>query len=99
MPLSSGQRKYLKTLAHHMEPVVLVGKQGVTDTLVRSVAEHLEAHEMVKIRFNEFKSEKKSLSEEIAYRTGSEIVSVIGHISTLYRQHPEPEKRQIELPK
>lgn len=98
MPLSSGQRKFLKSEAHHLEPLVLLGKQGVTDTLVRSVAENLAAHELIKVRFNEFKAEKKVLSEDIAFRTGAEVVSIIGHVCTLYKQHPEAEHRQIELP-
>ncbi len=96
--LTSTQRKFLRGLAHHLDPIVLVGKQGVTDALVRSVAVALEAHELIKVRFNEYKDEKKALSAEIADRTGSQIAGVIGHVLILYRQQPDEEKRKIELP-
>ena len=49
--LSSGQRKFLCSKAHHLKPLVLVGKQGLTDTLVESVNVNLEAHELIKVRF------------------------------------------------
>jgi RNA-binding protein len=99
MSLTSGQRKMLRSLAHHLEPVVLVGKQGVTDTLVRSASEALEAHELVKVRFNEFKDEKQALAEEIARRTGAEVVGIVGHVATLYKRQQDPDKRLIDLPK
>jgi len=96
--LTSAQRKFLRGLAHHLDPVVLVGKQGVSDMLVRATLEALEAHELIKIRFNEFKDEKKKLTEEIARRTGAEIAGMIGHVAILFRPHPDPEKRKITLP-
>ena len=53
--LSSGQRKELRSLAHHVDPVILVGNRGVTDSLMRSVESALDTHELIKIRFNEHK--------------------------------------------
>lgn len=96
--LTSSQRKYLRRQAHHIDPVILVGKQGVTDQLVRAAAEALEAHELIKIRFNEFKDQKKELAANVAFRTGAELCGVIGHVAILYREHPEEDKRKIELP-
>ncbi len=97
--LNSGQRKYLRGLAHHLEPSVIVGKQGVTDSLVASIEKSLLAHELIKIRFNDHKPEKKVLSSTIAERTASQIAGIIGHVAILYRAHPEKEKRAIQLPK
>jgi RNA-binding protein len=96
--LSSQHRKYLRAQAHHLDPLVLIGKQGVTDTVIRAVAEVLDAHEILKIRFNEFKDQKDELLGEITRRTGAELVGTIGHVAILYRQHPEEEKRKIVLP-
>ncbi len=96
--LTSVQRKFLRSLAHHLDPVVLVGKQGISDMLVKAVVAALEAHELVKVRFNEFKEEKRALTDEIARRTGCEVVGMIGHVAILYRPHPDQEKRKIELP-
>lgn len=97
-PLTSAQRAYLRAEAHHLEPTVLVGKQGVTDMLIRSTAQFLGAHELVKIRFNDHKGEKRALTDEIAFRTGAQVVGILGHVATLYRPHPEPEKRELKLP-
>lgn len=96
--LSPAQRKFLKSLAHHLDPVVIIGKQGVTDMLVRAAVEALEAHELIKIRFNEFKDQKKELAQELVRRTGAEQVGLIGHVLILYREHPEEEHRKISLP-
>lgn len=96
--LNSGQRKYLRSLAHSLEPTVIVGKQGVSDMLVRAVSQELDAHELIKVRFNEFKEKKKELSAEIVRRTGASLAGIIGHVAMIYRPHDEPEKRRIVLP-
>lgn len=96
--LTSRQRKHLRAAAHHLEPVVLVGKQGVSHALVRAAADALEGHELIKVRFNDFKDEKRELAAEIARRTGSQLAGMIGHVAILYRQHPEEEKRRVHLP-
>lgn len=96
--LTSSQRKYLRSLAHHLEPLILAGKQGLTDMLVRATAEALDDHELIKMRFNGHKEEKRTIAEEIARRTGAQIVGSAGHIFILYRQQPDKEKRKIELP-
>ena len=95
--LSSGQRKELRSKAHHLEPVVLIGNNGVTENLIRSVDSALGAHELVKIRFNEHKQEKKELTVQIAEDTDSSVAGIIGHVAILYRQHPTAEKRKIKL--
>jgi len=97
-PLSSSQRKYLRGLAHHLDPVVLVGKPGLSENLVQSALQALDAHELIKVRFNEFKDQKKALAEELATRTGSQIAGIIGHVAILYRPQPDEDKRKIFLP-
>ena len=96
--LTSLQRKHLRGLAQALDAVVLVGKQGVTENLVRAVDAALEAHELVKIRFNEVKDEKDALSEQIREATGSVIPGRIGHVVLFFRRHPDPEKRKIAFP-
>jgi RNA-binding protein len=96
--LKGSQRKYLRGLAHNLKPVVQVGKQGLTAGLAGSVHQALLDHELIKIKFLEFKEEKKQMAGELAARTGSECVGLIGNVATFYRPHPEEEKRQIRLP-
>ena len=96
--LTSSQRKYLRKIGHHLDPIVIIGKQGVTDMLVRAVHDALEHHELVKIRFNEFKDEKRDLAGEIERRTGSQIAGIIGHVALLYKRQQDDEKRKIVFP-
>jgi len=96
--LSSSQRSYLRSQAHHLEPVVLIGKHGITDGTIESIDRVLKARELIKIKFREFKDEKLSLSEKITELTNSQIVGVIGHTVIIFRQNPDPDKRQIHIP-
>ena len=75
-----------------------MGKSGVTEGLLASLNEALDQHELVKVRFLEFKDEKKALAVEIAERSASEQVGMIGHIAMFYREQEDPEKRKIKLP-
>ncbi|GMW01105.1 MAG: hypothetical protein AMXMBFR84_22420 [Candidatus Hydrogenedentota bacterium] len=95
--LSSGDRKYLRSLAHHLEPIVFIGKNGITDQLVESADKALAAHELIKIRFVDHKDEKRALVDELATRTHSAVAGIIGHVAMLYREHAEQEKRRIRF--
>ena len=96
--LSSSQRSYLRSQAHHLDPVVLIGKHGITDGTIESIDRVLESRELIKIKFREFKDEKLSLSEKIVELTNSQVVGVIGHTVIIFRQNPDPDKRQIHIP-
>ena len=96
--LSSSERKYLSSQAHHLEPVVLIGKNGIKDGTIESINKVLQTRELIKIKFREFKDEKLSLSEKIAELTNSQVVGVIGHTVIIFRQNPDSDKRQIHIP-
>jgi RNA-binding protein len=96
--LKGSQKKYLRSQAHHLKPLVIIGAKGVTQQLIGSVDLALKDHELIKVKFGEFKEAKKGISEEIAQVTKSEIVGIIGNIAIFYRQHPAPEKRKIKIP-
>ena len=96
--LSSSERKYLRSQAHHLEPVVLIGKNGIKDGTIESINKVLQTRELIKIKFREFKGEKLSLSEKIAELTNSQVVGVIGHTVIIFRQNPDSDKRQIHIP-
>ncbi|MCF7823843.1 MAG: ribosome assembly RNA-binding protein YhbY [Candidatus Marinimicrobia bacterium] len=96
--LSSKQKKYLKSKAHPLKAIIQIGKSGLTEESVLSIAHALEHHELLKIKFLAFKEEKDQYIEPIIQRTGAQFVSLIGHILTIYREHEEQEKRQYQLP-
>ena len=96
--LSSSERKYLRSRAHHLEPVVLIGKNGIKNGTIESINKVLQTRGLIKIKFREFKDEKLSLSEKIAELTNSQVVGVIGHTVIIFRQNPDSDKRQIHIP-
>lgn len=95
--LKGSQRKYLRAQAHHIKPLVIIGVKGVTEQLLEAVDVALNDHELVKVKFGEFKESKKEISEEIAEATKSERVGLIGNIAIFYRQQPDPEKRKFKI--
>jgi RNA-binding protein len=95
--LKGSAKKYLRSLAHHLKPVVMVGRNGVSGQLIASVDAALKDHELIKVKFLEFKAEKKEIAAEIAVATKSEVVGIIGNIVIFYRQHPQPELRKIKV--
>jgi len=98
--LKGFQRKYLKGLAHGLKPVVFIGQKGLTESVTMAMDGAFNAHELIKIRFIDFKEKehKEKITAAIEETTGSEIVGSIGHILILYRQHKDPKKRIIQIP-
>ena len=96
--ISSSDRSFLRSQAHHLEPVVLIGKNGISDGTVEAVNKALEARELIKIKFREFKDNKQSISDEIATSANCQVVGMIGYTVILYRQNSDPEKQNICLP-
>jgi len=98
--LKGFQKKYLRGAAHNLKPVVSVGQKGVTDSLIRSINEALKTHELIKVKFLDFKekSQKRELIEIIKQKTKTEVVGLIGHVAILFTENKDPEKRRIVLP-
>lgn len=98
--MKSYQKKYLRGLAHKKEPVVFIGQKGLSPSVIKVMDEALCTHELVKLKFNEFKEkgQKQEITAAIEKDTASELVGLIGHTAIFYRRHPDPEKRKILLP-
>ena len=99
--LKGYQKKYLKGLAHGMNPLVLVGQKGLSFSVIKAVDESLEKHELIKLKFIDFKEkgQKKEIAAAIEKETSSELVGMVGHVAIFYRQQKDPEKRKINVPK
>jgi len=96
-PLKGSERRQLRKLAHHLEPIVFVGKSGVTASVIEATNQALEAHELIKVKFIEFKKEKKELAAEIERRTESAVAGIVGSVAILYREQEDEAKRKIQL--
>ena len=98
LELNGKQRRYLRSLGHHLEPVVQLGKHGLTDGVVSAVSEALERHELVKVRLGtECPDDRKDVAERLAPATNSSLAGLVGRTMLLYRRHPKEPK--IVLPK
>jgi RNA-binding protein len=99
--LKGSQKRFLRGLAHALKPVVFVGQKGFTRTLVDAMDEALDYHELVKVKFVEFKEKEKKLAlvAQIEKTTTCEMVGLVGHVATFFRQQSDPEKRKIQLPR
>lgn len=95
--LTNRQVRHLRGLGHHLEPVVQVGKEGVTDGVVKAVARALLDHELVKARIGgEAPDDRHETSAALAAATGARLVQVLGRTALLYKRHPK--KPKLELP-
>lgn len=96
--MTSKQRAYLKSLAMTMDPIIQIGKSGVTPELTASVSEALEARELIKIHvLQNCDEELRRMAETLAERTRSQAVQVIGRKIVLYKEGKD-EKKKIVLP-
>ena len=79
----------------------IIGQKGITQSLLDSLNQALLDHELVKIKFIEFKEKKykKQFAAEIEAKTGCRTAGIIGHMAIVFRRHPDSEKRKIILPK
>ena len=98
--LKGSQRKYLRGLAHKLNPAAFVGQKGLTASLLEEVDQALDAAELIKVKFNDYKEkdQKSAISEGICKKLQCHEAGMIGHVLILYRQQRDADKRQIKLP-
>jgi RNA-binding protein len=95
--LTGKQKRYLRSKAHHLDPIFQVGKGGVNENMVKQVAVALEARELFKISvLQNCEEDKNVVAEQLAKGTGADIVQIIGNTIVLYKESAE--KKQIILP-
>jgi len=89
--LTGAEKRALKSRAQLLEAVVRIGQAGVTEAVVSSLNEALERHALVKVRFSDFKEERRTLAPELAQSTGSILVQQVGNVAVFYRAKPGAE--------
>jgi RNA-binding protein len=87
-PISNAEMRKLKGRAQLLEATFKVGKAGLSDAFVKSVDDGLAHRELVKVKFVEFKEEKKTLAPELAEKTSSHLIMRVGNVAVLYRAKP-----------
>ena len=98
MPLSNSQKRYLRAIAHSLDPVILVGQKGITPAVLKEFDSALSHHELVKVKLSDTDREQRAESiQRLRVGTKSEIVQTIGRVASFYRRNPK--QPRIELPK
>jgi RNA-binding protein len=96
--LSNPEIRKLKVAAQRMKATFKVGKAGLSPQFLQSVDEGLKHHELIKVKFDEFKEQKKELAPVLAEKTSSHLIMQVGNVVVLYRLKSEaPEDRITEF--
>ncbi|MHB8914584.1 MAG: ribosome assembly RNA-binding protein YhbY [Thiobacillus sp.] len=96
-PLSSAHRQFLKSLAHRLQPVVMIGNQGLTPAVLKEIEHSLAAHELIKIKAGSEEAEtRQAWMDEICKTVKAVTVQQIGKVMVIYRPASPP---VITLPK
>jgi RNA-binding protein len=88
-PLSNPDKRALKARAQKLEPMVKVGHAGVSEGFLRSLDAALIQHELVKIKFTDFKEQKHELVPQIAEKTNSTLIAQVGNVAVFFRSKPK----------
>jgi putative YhbY family RNA-binding protein len=83
------RRRELKARAHKLDPVVLVGGDGLSTAVIAEIDRSLTAHELIKVRVNADRDVREAMLGEICRQTGAQAVQHIGKILVLFREDPE----------
>ena len=91
MSLPKKNIRQLKSLAHHLKPIVILGKSGLSDAVLHEIDIALAHHELIKVKVNADDREALHLiAEQITRQTSADLVQVIGHTVVLYRPAKKP---------
>jgi RNA-binding protein len=95
--LTGKQKRHLRSLAHHLDPIFQVGKGGVNENLIRQIEDALEARELIKVSvLQNCDQDKDEVAQELTQGARAELVQVIGKTIVLYKESVE--NKQIKLP-
>jgi RNA-binding protein len=95
--LSGKQRRHLRALGHHLDALLQIGHEGITEAVVAQANTQLRRHELIKVRVLESSPlDRRETAAELSARTGAALAQVLGRTFLLYK--PDPEKPRIELP-
>lgn len=94
--LTGKQVRFLRGLGHHLQPVVMIGKEALSGAVLASLEEALAVHELIKVRLQEgCMLDRREAATALAEKTGSAVAQVLGKTILLYRRGEKP---KINLP-
>ena len=98
MALTGKQVRQLRSLAHHLNPIIHIGKSDINDALVKETEVALENRELIKCAVQDGSDlETREAADMLAERTNADVVQVIGHRFSLYRESSRDDIEKIKL--
>ena len=88
------QLKQMKTKAHDLKPVIMIGQAGLTEAVNKEIEIALDTHELIKIKIRAAREERKQIQQYICTETNSELIQCIGQIVVIYRKKPVQAKKK-----
>jgi len=95
--INSKQRSKLRSMAHHLKPVVIIGKLGIVDGAIKSINNALDDHELIKVKLSNDKDVKKRFIAIIEGDLSAFLVGNIGHTYIIFRPQEDPDKVKIKI--
>ena len=88
MPTNRIQKRTLRQAAHHLDPIVWVGKNGITENIIKEITYALDHHELIKIKILQIEKKERGINiKKICMDTNAELISNIGNVLTLYKKN------------
>ncbi|WP_108669576.1 ribosome assembly RNA-binding protein YhbY [Peribacillus acanthi] len=95
--LTGKQKRFLRSKAHHLNPIFQVGKGGVNENMIKQIADALEARELLKISvLQNCEDDRDTVAEELSKGARADLVQIIGNTIVLYKESRE--NKQLQLP-
>ena len=94
MKINNKQRKFLKSKAHHLKPVVIIGKDVVGKSVFSTIDQSIDSHELIKIKFHHHKDHKREIVDNINQKIEAQLIGIVGNIAIIYRQNKDINKRK-----
>ena len=86
--ISGPELRALKARAQLLKPMLKVGKDGLSPAFLKAVDDTLKHHDLVKVKFEEFKEQKKELTPKLAEGVSANVIMAVGHVIVLFRRKP-----------
>jgi RNA-binding protein len=88
-PLSNAETRKLKASAQRLKAILKMGRQGLSAQFLESVNDALSHHQLIKVKFDDLKEQRKTLAPELAEKTGSHLVTLVGNVAVLFKPKAE----------
>ncbi len=96
MQLSETQKRHLRSLGHHLKPVVWIGQHGLKASVLAEIEQALDSHELIKIKVAADRGTRADIASEICTQTAAIPVHAIGQMLIVFRRNAK--KPKIALP-